>query len=475
MAHQRARLWGGGYRGATSPTIERFTSSIAVDQRLALEDLEGSIAHATMLGRQRIIPPREARRLIRGLQAVRRDWLAGRIPVDPSAEDIHSLLHEALARHVGAAADYLQTARSRNDQVITDTRLHSLRAARRIADAVRRLQRAIVQTASKHRTLIIPGYTHRQHAQPVLWAHWLLSYCEALERDHQRLLAAASRLDELPLGSGALTGTSLPIDRGFVAHRLGFARVSANSMDAVTDRDGLLELLAGLSILGIHLARLAEDLIFWVSPEVGVLALDERLCTGSSMMPQKQNPDFLELTRAGTGILVGTLTALLMVTKGLPSGYNRDLQADKGPLFRALDTAEGMLAVLAEGFHGLRVRRDRIAETLRDEALYATDLAEYLVAKGVPFAQAHRAVGELMGYCRRHRQQPSELTLATWRQFSSHFAEEARRLCDPAVSVARKRSLGSTNPRLVAQQLRLWLSRTEGSPRPSGLWQRRVR
>jgi len=454
-------LWGGGYRGRTSPAIARFTASILVDQRLALEDLAGSIAHATMLGRCRIIPALQARRLVRGLQAVRRDWLAGKIAVDPEAEDIHSLLHAALERTVGATAQYLQTARSRNDQVITDTRLYSVRVARAMAEGVRTLQRAIVQTASRHRTLIVPGYTHLQRAQPVLWAHGLLAYCEGLERDRQRLRAAADRLDELPLGSGALTGTSLPIDRRLVARMLGFARVAANSMDAVSDRDGLLELLAALGILGTHLSRIAEDLILWVSSETGFLVLDERLCTGSSMMPQKRNPDFLELTRAGAGKLIGALTGLLAVCKGLPSGYNRDLQADKEHLFFAVDVARGMLEVLTEGFQGIAVQPHRVAAALRDEALYATDAAEYLVAKGVPFAQAHRAVGELMGYCRRHHQQPSELTVATFRRFSPTFSEDVRCLFDPAVSVARKRSVGSTNPRLVAQQLRLWQRRVK--------------
>lgn len=453
------KLWGGGYRRTTAPAIERFTTSIEVDQRLALEDLEGSRAHAQMLGKQRIIPKAAAAKLVKGLDAVRRDWVAGKIAVDPSAEDIHSVLHAALARKIGSAAQYLHTARSRNDQVITDTRLYGVRAARRLAGAVRDLQRAIVKTAAKHETLIVPGYTHLQHAQPVLWTHWLLSYCEALERDHQRLLAAADRLNELPLGSGALTGTALPVDRAFVARQLGFARVSANSMDAVTDRDGLLEVMSTLVLLGIHLSRIAEDLLLWIHSDVSFLTLDERLCTGSSMMPQKQNPDFLELTRAECGSLIGTLTGFLTVCKALPSGYNRDLQVDKAHLFRAVDAAGGMLAVLTEGFRGLTVRKDRITAALQGEALYATDLAEYLVARGVPFAQAHRAIGELMGYCRQHRQRPSELPLATLRRFSPAFGPNVRTLFDPAVSVARKRSAGSTAPRLVARQLAHWKAR----------------
>ena len=462
-----SKLWGGGYRRKTLPAIERFTASIAVDQRLALEDLEGSLAHARMLGKCRIIPVADARRLVQGLDAVRRDWLAGRIAIDPAAEDIHSVLHHALAQRVGAAVDHLHTARSRNDQVITDTRLHGLRAARRLIEEIRRLQRAIVQTAAKHRALVVPGYTHLQHAQPVLWAHLLLAYCEGLERDCQRLLGVTDRLDELPLGSGALAGTSLPIDRRFVARQLGFSRIAANSIDAVSDRDTLLELVAALAIVGTHLSRIAEDLILWVHPEIGFLALDESLCTGSSMMPQKQNPDFLELTRAGAGQLIGLLTGFLSVCKGLPSGYNRDLQLDKVHLFAALDAVDGMLSVLTQGLPGITVQRSRIEAALCDEALYATDLAEYLVAKGVSFAQAHRAVGELMGHCRRQHQQPSELTLATLQRFSTKFAADVRQLFDPAVSVARKRSPGSTNPRLVAGQLRQWWRRLRGT-RPVG-------
>ena len=453
------KLWGGGYRQRTSQTIERYTASVAIDHRLAVEDLEGSIAHAKMLGRQRIIPPTEAARIIKGLESLKKDWEAGKVGFHPLAEDIHSVLHAALERKIGAAAQYLHTARSRNDQVITDTRLFSVRAARRIAGAIRALQSSIIQAASKHRMLVVPGYTHRQHAQPVLWAHWLLSYCEALERDHQRLMAAAERLNELPLGSGALTGTSLPIDRLVVAKTLGMSRVAANSMDAVSDRDGVLELLAVLTILGIHLSRIAEDLMYWVSPEVGFLALEEWLCTGSSMMPQKQNPDFLELTRANAGKLIGVLTGFLAVCKSLPSGYNRDLQVDKEHLLAAVDTTSQMLDVLIEGFHGLIIRPDAIQQALRNEALYATDLAEYLVEKGVPFAQAHHAVGELMGYCRQHQQQPSELTVATLRRFSPHFGSDVHRLFDPQVSVSRKQSLGSTNPRLVARQLAHWQRR----------------
>ena len=455
------KLWGGGYRRKTSPAVEAFTTSIHQDQRLALEDLAGSIAHAKMLGICRIIPATQARQLVKGLEAVKKDWISGKLAVDtaPMAEDIHSLLHAALAKKIGAAAEYLHTARSRNDQVITDTRLFSTRAARTIASSVRVLQRVIVKTASKHRTLIVPGYTHLQHAQPVLWAHWLLSYCEALERDRQRLMAAADRLDELPLGSGALTGTGLPIDRRFVARQLGFSRVTANSIDAVTDRDGLLELLSVLAILGIHLSRIAEDILLWVNPEVGFFRLDERLCTGSSMMPQKQNPDFLELTRAAAGKWIGALNGLLSVCKGLPSGYNRDLQMDKEHLFDAVEIVPLTLNVLAEGFQGLEIQRRRIAEALKDESLYATDCVEYLVAKGVPFAQAHRAVGELMGYCRRNQTQPSKLPLKTIQRFSPSFGKEVERLFDPEVSVARKRSYGSTNPTLVGGEIRRWQRR----------------
>ena len=451
------KLWGGGYRAKTSPAIERFTTSILVDQRLALEDLEGSIAHARMLGRRRIIPMKVARQLIRGLTTIRRQWQAGQIPVDTSAEDIHSLLHAALSRRVGGTADFLHTARSRNDQVITDTRLYSLRAACRIAQKIQALQKAIVALSARYRTLIVPGVTHGQHAQPVLWAHWLLAYCEALERDRQRLCDAAERLDELPLGSGALAGTSLPIDRPFVARQLGFARVAANSMDAVSDRDGILELLSVLAILGIHSSRIAEDLLLWLNPDIGFLTLDERLCTGSSMMPQKQNPDFLELTRAGAGRLIGLLTGLLAACKALPSGYNRDLQVDKEHLFAAVDTAEGILTVLAQGFQGLKIHRPPIEAALQDEALYATDLAEHLVGKGVPFARAHRTIGELMGYCRRHHQPLPKLSEATLRRFSPHLTTaDVRRLLNPSVSVARKRSSGSTHPTQVWRQLQRW-------------------
>ncbi len=451
------KLWGGGYRSKTSPVIEAFTQSIRWDHPLALEDLAGSIAHAKMLGKCGIIPTKKARQLVQGLKALTQDWSSGKTPMDSAgAEDIHSLIQAALERKVGKVAEALHTARSRNDQVITDTRLFCLRKTRVTAEQVKALQRVLVETASQHRSLVVPGYTHLQHAQPVLWAHWLLSYCEALERDRQRLRDAATRLDELPLGSGALAGTSLPIDRRWVAKQLGFSKISSNSIDAVSDRDGPLELLSTLAILGIHLSRMAEDLLLWVSPGFGFLQLDERLLTGSSMMPQKQNPDFLELTRAGAGILIGKLTGLLSVLKGLPTGYNRDLQVDKEHLIEAVDLSGGMLQVLTEGFKGLKIKRQKIEEALKDESLYATDLAEVLVGQGVSFAQAHRAVGELMGYCRRAGKSPSQLPVKILQQFSPHFDSGIHRLLNPAVSVSRKRSLGSTNPHRVLRELRRW-------------------
>ncbi|MBI4313764.1 MAG: argininosuccinate lyase [Candidatus Omnitrophica bacterium] len=454
------KLWGGGYQQPTSKEVEKFTGSVQVDRRLALEDIDGSMAHAQMLGSRKIIPKKEARKIVEGLKALRQDWKQGKIAVDPQAEDIHSVLHAALEKKIGAGAQYLHTGRSRNDQVITDTRLYGMRKAGQIAALVAKLQHAILVCAKKNERAIVPGYTHLQHAQPVLFAHMLLAYCEALERDRARILAAGGRLNELPLGSGALAGTGLNIDRKQVAKTLGFAGVSNNSLDAVGARDGLLEIAAALAILGIQLSRIAEDFILWASPEYGFVRFDEKLLTGSSMMPQKQNPDFLELTRAGAGKLIGRLVGFLTICKGLPSGYSRDLQMDKEHLFDAIDTTEGMLSVVTVGFAGLQLQTGRIAAALEDESLYATDLAEHLVSKGVPFAQAHKAIGELMGYCRREGVKPSELTLAHWAKFSPRFGPDAKKLLKADGSVNRKRSQGSTNPKLVRQQLNRWLRRS---------------
>ncbi|MBI3323543.1 MAG: argininosuccinate lyase [Candidatus Omnitrophica bacterium] len=453
---RRRKLWGGRFSRPTSRTIERFTRSLSVDGRLARADLLGSIAHARMLGQQRIIPRTDSARLVRALQRLLRQQQRGRLRLDPSAEDVHTAIHSLLARRAGPAGERLHSGRSRNDQVVTDLRLHCRERAAAIGAQVRELQRRILSEAERAEGLLMPGYTHLRHAQPMLVSHALLAYLPALQRDRERLRDAARRCDELPLGAGALVGSGLPLNRASVARALGFARVMENSVDAVTSRDFAAELLFDLAMLSVHLSRISEDFILWSTSEFGFVRFDERALTGSSMMPQKQNPDFLELTRGGCARLVGNLTAMLTLLKGLPSGYQRDLQLDKEILFEGMDRAEATLEALTRGLRGLSWDRKGLARQLGDESLYATDLAEYLVAKGVPFARAHRAVGLLLSHAAARGTSLRKLDLTTLRRFSVGFGPDAHRLLDPAASVRRKRSPGSTNPAMVRQAIRRW-------------------
>ncbi|MBI3312454.1 MAG: argininosuccinate lyase [Candidatus Omnitrophica bacterium] len=451
------KLWGGRFRERTDPAVERFTHSFAVDSRLARHDLLGSLAHARMLGRKRIIPAADSAKLVRGLQALLRQSEKGTLKLNSQAEDVHTALQQALEKKVGAAAGKLHTARSRNDQVVTALRLYAHEQLHEQAEAVRNLQKQILQQASACGELAIPGYTHLRHAQPILAAHLLLSYLEMLERDRHRLLAAAaSARAELPLGSGALTGTCLPIDRVSVAKELGFSGIKTNSIDATTDRDFVGEALCALSLLAVHASRVAEELIFFSTAEFGFVRFNEKMLTGSSMMPQKQNPDFLELVRGESARVIGQITSFFALVKGLASGYQRDLQLDKGILFDALDRTAGMLSVLIPGIQGMRWNSAAAQTQLRDESLYATDLAEYLVQKGVAFSEAHRAVGQLLAHAHRNRLSLKTLPLSVYRKFSSRFGEEARRLIDPRTSVSRKRSAGSTSPLLVSREIARW-------------------
>lgn len=463
---QPRRLWGGRFTRRTHPLVERFTSSIALDERLARYDVLGSMAHARMLTRCGIIPVSDGRRIVGGLGRILRAIGLGRWKPDPSAEDIHTQIQHDLERLIGPAARKLHTARSRNDQVSTDLRLYCRDAVGRVAGSIRMLQRALVEFASSHQDIVIPGYTHLQHAQPVLLAHHLLAYVEMLERDVERLADCRKRLDVLPLGAGALAGTSLPIDRRYVASLLGFARVAANSMDAVSDRDFAVELVFVLAMLGVHLSRLAEDLILWATEEFGIVSLGDAFATGSSLMPHKKNPDVLELVRGQAGLVIGSLSAFLTVMKALPLSYNRDLQWDKCCLFESIDRAAGALEVLPPLIRGLGIRSGRLSRLLEADALCATDVAEHLVTRGVPFADAHRLVGRLVVAAEHLGKRLSELSVEEMRRVSPHFDQTTRALLDPRRSVSRKRGVGSTNPRQVARELARWRRRLRRSTRP---------
>ena len=454
-----AKLWGGRFRSATHPVVECYTSSIAVDHALARYDVLGSIAHAKMLGKCRIIPAADAARLAAGLARLLRAIGQGRFAPDPRAEDIHTQVQAALERAVGPVARKLHTARSRNDQVALDLRLYCRDATGWLDAELQEVERALVRLARRYPQAVIPGYTHLQRAQPVLLAHHLLAYVEMLERDRERLRDARKRIDVLPLGAGALAGTSLPIDRRYVAKLLGFRRIAANSMDAVSDRDFAVEVLAALALIGVHLSRLAEDLILWNTEEFGILALDDAVATGSSLMPQKKNPDVLELIRGQAGIVAGQLSALLTVLKGLPLAYNRDLQWDKQCLIDAVAASRAGLRVLAVLLRHARIRTERLGALLATDSSCATDLAEHLVSRGAAFADAHTVVGRVVAYAERRGVPLGRLRLEELRRFSPRFDRAALACLDPRRSVARKRSEGSTNPAQVRRALARWARR----------------
>ncbi len=449
------KLWGGRFTKRTNPLVEQYTASIGVDFRLARYDVEGSIAHAKMLGRSRILTPAESRRLVAGLTRLLRTIERGTWKPDHRFEDIHSQIQHQLEQFVGPVARKLHTGRSRNDQVALDLRLYCRDAIAVISRDLRHVQRALVSMAAAHRRVIIPGYTHLQQAQPVLLAHHLLAYVEMFERDVERLADARKRVNVLPLGAGALAGTSLPIDRRYVARLLGMPRIAENSMDAVSDRDFALELLFALSGAAVHLSRMAEDFILWSTEEFGLLVLDDAFATGSSLMPQKKNPDVLELIRGQTGWLIGQLMAFLTMLKGQPLAYNRDLQWDKRLVFNAVDATHEALGVLEPFIRHLGVKGPRLLK----DTLCATDLAEHLVTKGVAFARAHEIVGRLVSLAERRGVSLRGVDAAHARQISPELNAEALRRLDPRRSVQRKRSLGSTNPAQVERAIASWRRR----------------
>ena len=387
------RLWGGRFTGETDPNMDRFSSSVAFDRRLWAADTRGSKAYARALERAGILSTQECGAILQGLATVEREFESSTFEFLPTDEDIHTAVERRLAELLGSVAGKLHTGRSRNDQVATDVRLYTLEQITSLRPALADLQRALVRKAEEHPDIIMPGYTHGQQAQPVLFAHWLLSYFWALQRDRDRLTDLEKRVSVLPLGSGALAGNPFGVDREYLARELGFARVSENSIDAVSDRDFVIEFLAWGAVLGMHLSRLSADLIGWTSQEYAFVQLDDAYSTGSSLMPQKKNPDSLELIRGKTGRLTGHLVSLLVMMKGLPTGYYRDLQEDKEPLFDAVDTLGLALTIMAGVVRTLRPNAQRMEAVLSDGML-ATDLSDYLVRKGVPFRQAHGLVGE---------------------------------------------------------------------------------
>ncbi|NRA02771.1 MAG: argininosuccinate lyase [Myxococcales bacterium] len=395
--------WAGRFRKETDPVLQRFSASVHFDRRLAPHDLAGSIAHAQMLAQQGLLTSEEGERLVAGLEQIGREFAAGELELDPALEDIHTNVERRLGEIVGPLAGKLHTGRSRNDQVATDLLLWIRAAILELREGLLGLRETLVERAGREIDVILPGYTHLQRAQPMRLAHHWLAHYEALSRDDGRLADARSRVRHSPLGAGALAGTTLPLDRDQTARALGFEGPSPNSLDAVAARDAPLELLAALSILMVNLSRLSEELVLWNSSEFGFVELDDAFATGSSLMPQKKNPDGPELVRGKSGRVIGSLTGLLVTLKGLPLSYNRDMQEDKEPLFDAVDTAAGSLELLASTLASLRVRDDAMARAAADPMLLATDLAERMVQARVPFREAHEIVGRIVAHADEHK------------------------------------------------------------------------
>ncbi len=438
------KLWGSRFKGATSKIADEFTSSISFDKRLAVYDIIGSIAHAQMLGKCAIIPKLESKKIVAGLEKLLARLESGTFKFDVQAEDVHTNIQNALKKEIGASADRLHTARSRNDQVALDIRMYCKDIIDSLAGQIVIIEKNIIAFAKKNSDYIIPAYTHLQPAQLVLLSHYMLAYLEMLERDKERLFIAKESCDVMPLGSCALAGTGLPIDRFFVAKKLGFKKVSDNSIDAVSDRDFILELLSALVILSIHLSRISEDLIIWSTKEFDLIDIDWSLCTGSSIMPHKKNPDCLELVRGSCGKIQSDLSAVLIMLKGLPLSYNRDMQLDKEPLFDAVERVDQMLGIFQEVFKAIKIKTGKLKEKLNDDSLFSVDIVEYLIAKGVSYRDAHDAVGKMVRDVLDKGKRISDLKVVELKKFSQAFENDLYNLLDPKVSVNRKKSFGGT-------------------------------
>jgi len=449
-------MWHGRFSKDPSARLRAYGQSVTFDQRLALQDIAGSKAHAAALRKARLLTPNELKAIHRGLESIAREIRAGKFVWREELEDVHMNIEAALTKKIGAAGAKLHTARSRNDQVATDLRLWMREATADLVSAVRGLQKSLVGLAVWGGDAIMPGYTHLQRAQPVLAAHHVLAYVEMLERDAGRLADAAQRANVLPLGSGALAGSTIALDRRFMARQLGFDDVSQNSMDAVSDRDFACEFLSACAITGMHLSRLCEDTILWASSEFGFLALSDAHTTGSSLMPQKKNPDIAELARGKTGRLYGNLLSLLTTLKGLPLAYNRDLQEDKEPVFDSADTLGASLEILAEMFGAARWDKRRMAAAADDALLVATDWADYLVRKGLAFREAHRVVGTLVALSVQRSVTLRDLSLGDLQAESKLFKADAMKCLDAARSLRARTAEGAPSPKRVAARLAWW-------------------
>ena len=447
------KLWGGRFTKTTDEMINEFQASIGFDKRMYREDIAGSIAHAMMLKKCGILSGEDCDRIIAGLKEIEKQIDSGAFLFDVGLEDLHMNIEKRLTDAIGEAGGRLHTARSRNDQVALDTHLYVRRETAAVMALILDMQRALVETAEKYGDVIMPGYTHLQRAQPILFSHHLMAYFAMLGRDFDRFAGVYARADLMPLGAGALAGTTFPIDREFVARQLHFEQLYTNSLDAVSDRDYIMEFLAASSILMVHLSRLSEETILWCSREFSFVELDDAHCTGSSMMPQKKNPDVSELVRGKTGRVVGHLMAMLTTVKGLPLAYNKDLQEDKEGIFDAIDTVKFSLAVYARILRGMKVNRAVMKRVVEEDFSNATDLADYLAKKGLPFREAHAVAGQAVHYCIERKKWLADLTLEEFQKFSPLFAADIKDIIRPENCVANRNSSGGTSPAQVKNQI----------------------
>lgn len=450
----RGKAWDGRFREKTNRLVEDFTRSVTADFRLYADDIAGSIAHCKTLEKARVLTSSETRRIVRGLESVKRELDRGRFRFLSHDEDIHMAIERRLTEVIGPLGGKLHTGRSRNDQVALDIRLYLRRQLEQLHEQLIGLQRVLVMKAGANRDIIMPGYTHLQRAQPVLFAHHLLAYVEMIERDKGRLHDAKDRLNVMPLGSGALAGTNYPVNRRYTAELLGFPAITANSIDAVSDRDFMIEAASALSIVMMHLSRLSEELIVWASQEFQFVDLPDAFCTGSSMMPQKKNPDVPELVRGKTGRVYGHLVSLLTMLKALPLSYNRDLQEDKPALFDALDTVRSSVRVMTELMRRLKVNREVLERALQGGGLLATELADYLVLRGIPFREAHGITGRIVRAALDQGREVAELSLEEMRGFCERIDKSVFARLTAAAAIDHKGQIGGTAKARVEQRIK---------------------
>ena len=446
------KVWGGRFRGETDALVNKFNASIGFDWRLYAQDIAGSMAHCRMLAKQEIISVDDLSLILKGLEEIKEELDKGQFSLD-DYEDIHSLVEKVLVDKIGAVGEKLHTGRSRNDQVALDVRLYERDALYRIVELIRETQIALVRLAEDNCDLMMPGYTHLQRAQPVLVAHHLLAYFEMLKRDSERFHECIKRVNVLPLGSAALAGSTFDLDREMVARELGFNRISENSMDAVSDRDFVLDFLFAASTLMMHLSRLSEELVIWSSQEFGFISISEAFCTGSSIMPQKKNPDLPELIRGKTGRVYGHLISLLTTMKGLPLTYNKDMQEDKEALFDAVDTVESCLDVIRKLLGEISFNGEKLKKSAEKGFLVATDLADYLVGKGTTFREAHEIVGNMVLFALEQGRELHELTLNEMHRFTGQIKQDVYEWLEPASSLEKRNMPGGTGPEVVRKSI----------------------